>query len=87
MLNLAECRYRLDWDVYRGIDLMPCRHGEIGVWSGSAYYARIGDADVRAALRAINGVRARGAVFVFEPDVLDSVAEVMGAERHISIDA
>jgi hypothetical protein len=87
MLSLAECRDRLDWDVYRGIDLMPCRHGEIGVWSGSAYYARTGDADVRAALRAINGVRARCAVFVFEPDVLDSVADVMGAERHISIDA
>ena len=86
MLSLTECPYRLDWDVYRGIDLITCRHGEIGVWSGSAYYARTGDEDVRAALRAICGVRERGDVLVFEPDLLDAVAEVMGAKRLISID-
>jgi hypothetical protein len=84
MLSLAECRYRLDWDVYRGIDLIPCRHGEIGVWSGEACYARTGNEDVRAALRAIAGVRTRGVILVFEPELLDAVAEVMGAERLIS---
>jgi hypothetical protein len=83
---LAGDLYKVDWDIYRGIDLIPCRHGEIGVWSGEACYARTGDEDVRVALRAIGGVRARGAVFVFEPDLLDSVAEVMGAERLISLD-
>jgi hypothetical protein len=83
---LVADRYKVDWDVYRGIDLIPCRHGEIGVWSGSVYYARTGNDDVRAALRAIAGVRTRGIILVFEPDLLDAVAEVMGAERLISLD-
>jgi hypothetical protein len=83
-LSLSECTYRLDRDVYRGINIIPCRHGEIGVWSEGAFYARTRDEDVRAALEAIGGVRARGEVFVLEPDLLDPVAEVMGAERLIS---
>ena len=83
MLSHTESPYRLDWDVYRGIDVIPCRHGEIGVWSSDALYARTGDEDVRAALCAIDGVRARGGVLVLEPDLLDQVAEVMGAERLI----
>lgn len=46
--TLAGRRYKADWDVYRGIDLIPCRHGKTGVRSGSAYYARAGSADSRS---------------------------------------
>ena len=84
MLNLSECTYRLDWDVYRGIDIVPCRYGEIGVWSESAYYVWTRDEDVRAALHAIGDVRARGEVFVFVPGLLDLVAAVMGADRLVT---
>ena len=81
MLSLTEYPYRLDWDVYRGIDVIPCRHGEIGVWSRSAFYARTRDENARVTLQALDGIRTRGAVFVFEPNRLDSVAEAMGADR------
>jgi hypothetical protein len=81
MLNLVDLPYTLDWDVYRGVDVIPCRHGEIGVWSETALYARTRDEDVRAALRSIEGVRFRGEVFAFEPKALNQVAEAMGAER------
>jgi hypothetical protein len=81
MLSLTGNPYQLDWDVHRGIDLIPCRHGEIGVWSGIAYYARTGDEEVRAALLAIGGVRKRGDALVFVPELLDAIAEVMGAKR------
>jgi hypothetical protein len=84
MLSQSECTYRLDWDVYRGIDIIPCRYGEVGVWSESAYYARTREENVQATLRGIVGVRARGEVFVFEPDLLDCVAAAMGAVRLVT---
>ena len=56
MMSLTECTYRLDWDVYRGIEVIPCRYGEIGIWSESTYYARTREEDVRAALQGIVGV-------------------------------
>ena len=34
-------------------------------------------------IHAVDGVRAASKVFIFEPELLDAVAEVMGAERLI----
>jgi hypothetical protein len=87
MLSLSKCRYRLDWDVYRGIDLIPCRHGELGGWSGDAFYALTGNELVHAALLAIDGVRACGTALVFQPELLDPVAQLMGAERIVSLES
>jgi hypothetical protein len=90
---LAGGLYKLEWEVYRGIDVIPCRYGEIGIWSGDALYACTRDSSTGSILRAMEGVRARGwrdawgqfrLILIFEPPRLDAVAKVMGAELIIS---
>ncbi len=90
---IAGDRYKVDWDVYRGIDVIHCQHGEIGIWSGAALYACTRDGDIGSILQGMDGVRVRGwmdqwgrfrLVVIFEPTELNAVAEVMGAERHDS---
>jgi hypothetical protein len=90
---LAGNRYKLEWEVNRGVDVIPCRYGEIGIWSGDALYACTRDSSTGLTLQAMDGVRVRGwkdawghlrLILIFEPRCIDAVAEVMGAERLVS---